>query len=573
MAHHSTLATDKHIHTLILDTGPIIKNTPAVSSLLQQAECLITTPAVISEIRDAATRSRFETTLLPFLTLRNPKPASYETVAQFAKKTGDFVVLSRPDLEILALAYELDCERKAVDKISSGQKASNGSPAEKQTETKIQSEPETQAEIPVLDSSGSALKTTALAETSTEQQSKTKTLPNQESGDAFGPSIGQHSADSPFETTETVQPSENPQLEELASTAVSERSLQGHIPIENSGLSEAAIQSAPSEIHLLSQTEDAENRQFEQPTATGSSPEAEELVPTAEVQTQTDAPTQDPLARQNNTSHLPKSVSEDQINPTPTAGLNSSLSQLYISSKSEENESQTPSPPEEDEPAAESSDDDSDGWITPSNLQKHLNKDSSRSVRQVTEPKTMQVATLTTDFAMQNVLLQMKLHVLSTSLARIRHLNSYILRCHACFFTIKQMEKQFCPRCGKPTLTRVACSVDHNGEFKLHLKKNFQWNRRGERYSIPKAVSGSANGRVNVGGGGKGGGKQGWGQELILVEDQKEYTRAIVEQKRQKTRDLMDEDYLPNILSGERGRAGGKPKVGAGRNVNSKKRG
>ena len=39
-----------------------------------------------------------------------------------------------------------------------------------------------------------------------------------------------------------------------------------------------------------------------------------------------------------------------------------------------------------------------------------------------------------------------------------------------------------------------------------------------------------------------------------------------------KAKDLMDEDYLPSILTGDRGRAGGRPEIGAGRNVNAKKR-
>lgn len=173
---------------------------------------------------------------------------------------------------------------------------------------------------------------------------------------------------------------------------------------------------------------------------------------------------------------------------------------------------------------------------------------------------------------MQNVLLQVNLNLLSPSLQRVRHIKTFVLRCHACFGTTKDMTKQFCPRCGGNTLTRVSCSTNENGEFKLHLKKNMQWNTRGDRYSIPKAVSGSASGKLNVGGGGKGGGKGGWGQNLILAEDQKEYARAIDQQKRQKQRDLMDEDYLPSILTGERNRTGGRPKIGAGRTVNSRKR-
>jgi RNA-binding protein NOB1 len=58
---------------------------------------------------------------------------------------------------------------------------------------------------------------------------------------------------------------------------------------------------------------------------------------------------------------------------------------------------------------------------------------------------------------------------------------------------------------------------------------------------------------------------------LVLSEDQKEYAQKVGQEK--KARDLMDEDYMPGILTGDRaGRSGGRPKVGAGRNVNSKKR-
>jgi RNA-binding protein NOB1 len=64
-----------------------------------------------------------------------------------------------------------------------------------------------------------------------------------------------------------------------------------------------------------------------------------------------------------------------------------------------------------------SDDDDASGWITPSNLKKHQTRDANKSFKSHKEPKTMSVATLTTDFAMQNVLLQMNLNLLSTSLA------------------------------------------------------------------------------------------------------------------------------------------------------------
>jgi RNA-binding protein NOB1 len=130
------------------------------------------------------------------------------------------------------------------------------------------------------------------------------------------------------------------------------------------------------------------------------------------------------------------------------------------------------------------------------------------------------------------------------------------------------MDKQFCPSCGQPTLTRTSCSTDEHGNFKLHLKKNFQWNNRGNVYSVPKPVHGSSNGRLAK----NAGGKNNWGTNLILAEDQKEFTRAETEQKRQRKKDIMDQDYLPDILTGHRSGGGGKIRVGAGRNVNSKKK-
>jgi RNA-binding protein NOB1 len=449
------MASRKPVHSLILDTGPLIKNEVAISTLLQTAEQLFTIPAVISEIRDAATRSRVETTLLPFLTIRNPTPASYEFVAQFSKKTGDFPVLSRPDLQVLALAYEIECERLGGNwrlRSTPGQKRLNGKPPAKENKAAKQVDGEAKQAVNGEKSEESPREASSTAATEATEPSENKTV------------------------TSSLSP--QPQTEESA---------------HNTGVKSSA-------------------------TSNG-----------VDVTT-------------TNESH----------------SLEAKLSELHVSPS----ENQT-SPTE----VADADEDDSDGeWITPSNIKKVQAKDSGLTATVSTESKQMAVATMTTDFAMQNVLLQMNLNLLSIKMQRIKHLQSTILRCHACFFTTKDMEKQFCPRCGQPTLNRVGCSTSANGEFKVHLNKNSQYNTRGDRFSIPKPVAGSANGRV------VGGGKGGWGNELILTEDQKEYTKAIVEGKRIKTRDLMDEDYLPGILTGDRGRAGGRPKVGAGKNVNARKR-
>ncbi|KAI9724997.1 MAG: hypothetical protein M1812_000273 [Candelaria pacifica] len=444
----------KPVHTVVLDAGPILRNEPAVSSLLTQSEKLITVPSIISEIRDATARIRVQNTLLPFLTLRTPSQGSLKTVTDFARKTGDLQVLSRPDLQILALSYELECERNGGDwrlRRLPGQQSLNGSP------------------------------------------------PKQIAADGLASmDPAQHTDSAAADYTDTKQPA-----------AAQQGSYQEDI---------AQVPDEPKSTPAL----DVPDQVYT-------------LIDALDQTSLAESPGLSTDNRSNDSSKLP-----DFTEDTPRAG--------------------------------ESDGSDSEGWITPSNIKKHQAKDTNGSFAPQKEPKTMQVATITTDFAMQNVLLQMNLNLLSPSLQRVKHLKTYILRCHGCFEKTKDMQKQFCPRCGKPTLTRVACSTNQNGEFKIHLKKNMQWNTRGDRYSIPKPVSGSANGKINVGGGGKGGGKGGWGQGLVLAEDQKEYVQAMQGQARRKERNLMDEDYLPSILTGDRGRAGGRIRVGAGKNVNSKKR-
>ena len=79
--------------------------------------------------------------------------------------------------------------------------------------------------------------------------------------------------------------------------------------------------------------------------------------------------------------------------------------------------------------------------------------------------------------------------------------------------------------------------------------------------------------------GGRASGREGDGvkHELILRADQKEYVRQreeIERRSRKGERDLMDGDYLPGILTGERNWHGSRVKIGHGKqNPNGKKRG
>ncbi|OCT82379.1 hypothetical protein XELAEV_18024906mg [Xenopus laevis] len=140
----------------------------------------------------------------------------------------------------------------------------------------------------------------------------------------------------------------------------------------------------------------------------------------------------------------------------------------------------------EAETSSEEEENDDDGWITPGNI-KQIQQDMG--VREA--PVNVVVGCLTTDFAMQNVLIQMGLHVLAVDGMLIRQTRNYILRCHGCFKTTSDMCKTFCPKCGNATLKKVAVSVAEDGNFHMHLSKNPKvLNSRGMRYSLPAPQGG-----------------------------------------------------------------------------------
>lgn len=379
---------------------------------------------------------------MPFLKFRTPRPESIKFVTDFARRTGDLMVLSKPDIHLIALTYDLECERNGGDwrlRKEPGQKTVNGAPPAKEG---------------------------AEAE-------------NKEAAAAAAPVTE--------DKTEEVKQVEE-QLEKLDI---------------GSGSQEQETTPAPEE------TEEEEEEEEEENDGEASDDDGEWI------------------------SMQPPSPSYSPYIP-PQSTLTLVLA------------------------------------AAPTNIKKVQARESTQIAPEPLQ-KTLQAALITSDMAMRNVSLRINLNLLDSSFARITVLKTWVLRCHGCWKVCKDTTKQFCPSCGQPTLTRVSCTTDAAGNFTLHLKKNFQFNNRGNVYSIPKPTHGTASGKnANV----KGGGKGGWGKELILAEDQKEYVKRAEEEKRTRYRDLMDDDYLPGILTGHRqgGTGNNRIKVGAGRNVNAKKR-
>lgn len=113
------------------------------------------------------------------------------------------------------------------------------------------------------------------------------------------------------------------------------------------------------------------------------------------------------------------------------------------------------------------------------------------------------VACVTSDFAMQNVLLQMGLRLLAPGGMQIHQLHRWILKCHACYTVTAEIGRIFCPKCGNGgTLRKVAVTVGENGVVLADRRPRITL--RGTKFSLPLPQ----------------GGREAITKNLILREDQ-----------------------------------------------------
>ena len=161
-------------------------------------------------------------------------------------------------------------------------------------------------------------------------------------------------------------------------------------------------------------------------------------------------------------------------------------------------------------------DDDGEGWVNVSNFRPGetslgfglSSKKGNKKIREGNKDKIVgsdgpydicRAACATTDFAMQNVILQMGMKLITVDGMAVRRLKQWVTRCGACFTVSSndnsnQSSHLFCARCGSDMLQRVAASVDgKTGRYILHLSKKRQKkvNLRGTKFSLPKPGKGN----------------------------------------------------------------------------------
>ena len=83
--------------------------------------------------------------------------------------------------------------------------------------------------------------------------------------------------------------------------------------------------------------------------------------------------------------------------------------------------------------------------------------------------RSQYAACCTGDYAMQNVLLQMNLQLVSYDNKHITNLRIFTRRCRDCFAICKDETKLFCSECGHPSLAKVPVYVMKGGIVRVGM--------------------------------------------------------------------------------------------------------
>ncbi|CAJ1934562.1 unnamed protein product [Cylindrotheca closterium] len=533
---------DAVYRALVIDSGPIIKNT-ATSKLYGKANVYYTTPAVIQEIRDAKARQSLDQ--LPFeLYQREPSQEALERVISFAKQTGDHASLSNVDIQVLALCVDLEKEgcldlehirtspKRMVglgpiknlagdDKTENQEEKKEGTVEEEdddgedsddegneledgvtffQQSPSVADAPEPIAapkpEAPKQPMSWAKVANPSASDSVTVVKESMKTITLAEPSPATG---GGGQFDDADDDEENV--SGNDQTNDIANEEELQKELESAFP------SLTAAATVPYEG-----SDDEEEEEEDKADAETEDDEEAMLKKLEEEESERERKRQEALKPISNSGKLYNSFRKygDLMKAAPPKKkeVKKATTALMKIAKDEE-----PTDRGLESRIMGSSgagmmsdmneqDDDGEGWITCSSdiqqgrlVPKSSNKAASAS--NLGPPTSQRTACTTTDFAMQNVLLQMGLPLLSVDGMKIRRLKSWVYRCGACFRVhtdaeFNGMKRLFCSHCGSEMMQRVACSIDgKTGRLKLHLKKNYRHNLRGTKFSLPKPGSGN----------------------------------------------------------------------------------
>lgn len=530
---------------LVIDSGPIIK-LKGIASLREKAHNFYTVPAVVNEIRDAKARHHLQN--LPFdVITREPAPSSIQAVVEFARLTGDYHSLSGVDVSVLALAFELEKEGcgGSTDHIRTKPKRTCGV-----------------GKIELLNPNANTCRTSSKGKEEKEDnidydivEEEDECASDEEVGDAdkkyisFFEGKPQVQGEKPLEDARAPIPQLRAQQGPkswamLVNPTFAEEVIPGDVnPTKDAksfdggqfndaeddgveGLDDSAekvgeelqkdFPSLAASVNVPFEGEDSDVVEDKD----GAKSKAHRVREEMEEEEQRKKEALMPLSKSGKVYNSFRGYGKlFKPEPKKTPVMDSNHSKPII----KEDEKKIKSAPELEELGGFQSriiggvnmsgqdvdiEDDGEGWITCKRDICSLQaagtlappKDSVENDADKGGPALRQrTACATTDFAMQNVLLQMNLELLSVDGVKIKRLKNWVSRCGACFKVYTKvndsgphgMKRLFCERCGSDMLQRIAASVDgKTGRLRLHMSRKHKNSNRGSKFSLPKPGGG-----------------------------------------------------------------------------------
>jgi RNA-binding protein NOB1 len=483
----------KQITKLVVDTAAFIKKI----RLEKLADEFYTVPEVLSEVRDSEARQFFETLLIQFKT-REPSTDAIRHVIEFSKKTGDYPSLSKVDIKVLALAYMLEVEAHGSEHLRSSPPPLQGRGDNRKINKNIFSPPPSKKQT--------------VGQTPIEPPSPSSTVsPNNHVAPICNNNNNENSNKGDNGDQQNESPNDEREIKSNASTNLctkDENVNENTLNLTTSPIISVATITTTTAATVSSSSspetdkEDQQSRSMDSKfsldvkvqTDRGVVENPKSLSVTAE-RTLEDTVTE--LQEHNETTtalclSVNKGTSPEVKHPVSTS------QQSHCQSPKNNTKTKFPHTKKIGIGHFDKEKDNDIGWITPDNvdeytayLQGTLHTESDETPKYKVNGH-IKVFCMTSDFAMQNVLLQMGLNLISPDGKTIRRVQQWVLRCFACFKICKDVTRLFCPMCGNHTLRRVSYSVSKDGNVIYNMPRR-PISRRGMRYPIPKPKGGRHN--------------------------------------------------------------------------------
>ncbi|PUZ73714.1 hypothetical protein GQ55_1G009600 [Panicum hallii var. hallii] len=448
----ASCANSSGVAVAVVDANAVIAGGSALSTA---AGRLVTVPDVLEEVRDAAARRRLALLPVPVETV-DPAPEFVKKVTKFARETGDIQTLSDVDIKIIALAYMLEAEIHGTSHLRE-----HPPPLREVNVRKLSEAPlpgwgsnvpnlKEWEELDQMSEAGGDINSRILPLKDLENQdipmSETNSVCEAQDDAGLQPNKDARTAWEDDENNEGWTPA--------VSRSTHRRYLRRKARRDALKESEQSLETSSGAPSIDADKVLSENGGFEHDLNPTDGPSSA----SEKINSSTDG-----LECQFENEHeiAGEHLHSDQLaNDDDTDACTKELDNLDIKSETDGGDD------------AHSVDDESSG--------------QSWALRSLSEST---VACVTSDYAMQNVILQIGLRLLAPGGMQIRQMHRWVLRCHACYKVTQEVGKIFCPKCGNGgTLRKVSVTVGENGITLASRRPRVTL--RGTKFSLPMPQGG-----------------------------------------------------------------------------------